>query len=90
MTIHKVIHGFSDKKDGMKVYKPNGVNNIYIGSDESRNQELSSSKNDIGKPLIKPMTKGELINLAEKHGIEVPNKPKVAELHEVIEGALNG
>lgn len=90
MTIHKVIHGFSDKKDGMKVYKPNGVNNVYIGTDEERNSELQGSENDIGKPLIKPMTKPELLELAESKGIEVNKKAKVGELHEVIEGGLNG
>jgi len=89
MTIHKVIHGFSDKEDGMKVYKPKGVNNIYISSDEERNAVLQGSDNNIGKPLIKPMTKSELLAFAESQGIEVDKKAKVAELHEVIEGEMN-
>lgn len=89
MTIHKVIHGFSDKMDSMKVYRPNG-NTVYIGTDEKRNEELSSDQNDIGKPLIKPLTKSELLELAESKGIEVNKKAKVGELHEVIEGELNG
>lgn len=88
VQVHHVLREFTDLKDNRRKYLPG--ENYYFGDEKSdRTKELKGSNNKHGKPIIKPFTKDELVEYAEKHTLDVDKKAKVAELHEVVADYLN-
>jgi hypothetical protein len=86
MTIHATIHSFTDKTD-KQVY--NADKDFYFGADDDpRTKELRGSKNALGKPVIKALTKAEVIELAKEKDIEVDEEAKAPEVHDQVEKAL--
>lgn len=86
--VHKVLATFGDLEDNVRTYTKD--DDLYFGDPESeRTKELSGSDNRMKQPLIKALTKKELLELAEEKGIEVNKKDKVDKLHADIEKALN-
>ena len=60
-------------------------------------EEVDAAVDEVTKAAEEPddldldsMTKGELLSVAEEHGIEVDTTMRKADIKEAIEGALNG
>ena len=75
--MYKVVLGFRDKEDGMRRYRPgDAYPRKGYEPDEVRIQELTSSKNRLGKPLI-VKTEHDSVNDEDPTPVDLNESEKV-------------